>query len=348
MKNTSLLLASLISAGTLFAQSQRLVLIEEFTQASCPPCAQKNPAFNKLLEANETKATSIKYQVSWPGRDPMNTQTAADCNPRGKYYPDLSGVPTAYMDGKILPRKDWVGDPASLTQSLIDNEYAIASPFTMDLKHWFNTAKDSIFIKCDITCTQAVTLSKPKIQVAMIEKLITFTSAPGTNGEKKFEHVMRKMYPDYNGTILDAAWTVGQKKTFSFSAKIPTYIYKFEEIATIAWIQDDGGKKIQQAAYSPDAYIGPNSIEKVKVNNSIDVYPNPNNGLFTAYFNATSIDNYTVKISNTLGQVVFQETLNNFSGNYSKQMDVSAFGKGVYMMSVSGSKNETIKKVIAY
>ncbi|MBI9034293.1 MAG: hypothetical protein JEZ03_07470, partial [Bacteroidales bacterium] len=38
------------SAVTLgFSQSQRLVLVEEFTQASCGPCAGQNPAFTALM-----------------------------------------------------------------------------------------------------------------------------------------------------------------------------------------------------------------------------------------------------------------------------------------------------------
>ncbi|MEO6901652.1 MAG: T9SS type A sorting domain-containing protein [Bacteroidia bacterium] len=341
MKNTSLLLASLISAGSLFAQSQRFVLIEEFTQASCPPCAQANPGFDRTMAANTAKATAIKYQVSWPGADPMNKQNPTEVATRVKYY-GVGGVP------------DWTAGTGTLTnnsapsQSTIDKQYAIPSPFTIDLKHWFNVANDSIFIKCVITCTQAVTLTTPALRVAMTEKLIDDPKSTGTNGEKHFTDVMRKMYPDAAGTVLDKAWTVGQTKTFTFSAKIPTYIYKKAQIATVSWIQDDGSKKVQQAGYSPSASTLPTGITNVKADNSIDVYPNPSNGLFTTSFNATTVDNYTVKISNTLGQVVFQETLNNFSGNYSKQMDVSAFGKGLYMMSVSGSKNETIKKIVAY
>ena len=64
------------------AQSQRLTLLEEFTQASCGPCASQNPALNTLLSGNESKAVSIKYQTNWPGVDPMNTQTQTWVAPR--------------------------------------------------------------------------------------------------------------------------------------------------------------------------------------------------------------------------------------------------------------------------
>lgn len=89
-------------------------------------------------------------------------------------------------------------------------------------------------------------------------------------------------------------------------------------------------------------------VNDLFLNNHIDIYPNPNNGIFTASFNIENNDNLTVRISNELGQIVYEEKLENFSGTYSKKMDISSFRKGVYMLSVSNSKNETVKKVLVY
>ncbi len=79
-------------------QSTRMVLAEEFTQASCPPCATQNPTFNSLLDANSTKVVAIKYQTNWPGVDPMNVNTQSMVGPRVTYY-SVTGVPWAAMDG---------------------------------------------------------------------------------------------------------------------------------------------------------------------------------------------------------------------------------------------------------
>lgn len=75
-------------------------LHEEFTQASCGPCASQNPAFNAVLAANTAKATSLKYQTSWPGVDPMNAQNPTDVQTRVNYY-SVNGVPDAIMDGNV-------------------------------------------------------------------------------------------------------------------------------------------------------------------------------------------------------------------------------------------------------
>jgi len=349
MKKSLLLVSALLMGGSaVWGQSQRLVLVEEFTQASCGPCASANPALQALLNSNVTKATSIKYQTSWPGTDPMNAQNKPDVQTRVTYTGAGSvGVPYAVMDGAVVTGGGYNGAPGGLTQTKINTEYAIASPFTMQLMHWFNAANDSIFIQCKITCTQNVTMTTPKFQVAMIEKTISFTTAPGSNGEKKFYNVMRKMYPNASGTALATTWTNGQTQTLNFKDKIPTYIYQKSEIATVAWIQDDGNKNIKQAAYNPAANTT-TGINNVVVENSLSVYPNPSRGEFTTSFEAAKTDNYTVKITNTLGQVVYQEELANFAGTYSKKMDIGSYGEGVYLLVISNGQNENVKKVITY
>ena len=328
MKKILLTVSVAISTGVLFAQSQRLVLVEEATQASCGPCASVNPSFNSLLVTNASKVASIKYQSWWPGTDPMNTQNPTEIKTRIQYYGiDSYGVPDGVIDGKDVQY------PGNITQSTINTAYAVPSHFDMKLYHWFNAANDSIFIMCNVTCTQANTMTTPKLQVAMIEKTITFTSAPGTNGEKVFEHVMTKMYPDGNGSTIATAWTLGQTQTYTFKGKIPTYIYKKSEIATVAWIQDNSNKNVKQAAYN-SVLLNPTGFKDIISNNSLNISPNPNAGLFTANFFTQTNDNYTVKITNTLGQIVYEEALNNFNGSYSKQIDISNFGKGIYVISV--------------
>ncbi len=349
MKRKFLPVAFLLSSAALFGQSQRMVLVEEFTQASCPPCASANPPFNKLLFANTTKVNFIKYQTSWPGTDPMNKQNPTDVAKRAAYTKaDKVGVPYAVQDGAVIAGGSYSGAPGGLTQAKIDAEYKIPSSFDMKLYHWFNAANDSVFIRCIVKGTEAITMTTPKLQVALIEKTISFTSAPGTNGEKVFEHVMRKMYPDYNGTVLATSWTNGQTQTFDFKAAIPSYIYKKTELATIAWIQDDQGQNVKQSAYSPVANI-PNAIineESLAIN--LNTYPNPSNGLMNLSFESLANSDYSIKVSNAIGQIVYEESLLNFKGSYSKELDIKKYGKGVYILSVTNSKIEQVQKLVVY
>lgn len=229
------------------AQSQRIVLAEEFTQASCGPCASQNPAFNTLLSANTAKIVSVKYQTSWPGVDPMNAQNPTDVATRVTYY-GVSGVPDAPMDGVEQTGASYTGAPANYTQAKIDAEYAIPSPFTLNINHTFSADYDSIFVTCVITASQAYTSTGTlKAHIAMVENTISFTAAPGTNGETEFYSVMRKMYPTAAGTTLPGTWTSGQTQTITFGALIPSYIYSKSQISIVAFVQNDGDKSVQQA-----------------------------------------------------------------------------------------------------
>jgi PKD repeat protein len=199
-----------------------------------------------LMNSNSTKVVSVKYQVSWPGTDVMNAQNPSQVATRVSYY-GVSGVPNAILDGNAFNDQ-----PYLLTWPIFNSETTVPSPFTIQVSHWLNAAQDSVSIRCVVTASQANTMTTPKLRVALIEKVIDFTGqpAPGTNGEMVFEHVMRKMYPNPQGTTLASAWTVGQNTTVSFMVPIPTYVYDIAQLAVVAWVQDDASKNVKQAGYS--------------------------------------------------------------------------------------------------
>ena len=227
--------------------SPRMMLVEEFTNASCGPCAAANPAFKTLLDANEAKTVRIKYQTNWPGADPMNAQTQTILAPRVTYYA-VSGVPDAEGDGNFIN-----DHPANWTQATIDTRTAVLSPFTLNVAHVLSADFDSVYITVQATAVNTVASSGAgtlKLRVAMTEKEISFTSAPGSNGEKEFYDVMRDMYPSSAGTVLADSWTIGTTQTFTFSKGIPTYVYDKSQIGIAAFIQDDVSKEVHQAGYS--------------------------------------------------------------------------------------------------
>jgi hypothetical protein len=252
MKKIFTLAFSLGIAAVSFGQTQRMVLTEEFTNASCGPCAGQNPAYNELLQANPTKIVAIKYQVNFPGADPMNAQTQAEVAPRQTYY-SINGVPAAPVDGSNTPvsAPNYAGAPANYTQEIIDERYAVSSPFSLSLSHTLNASLDSIFITATVTAAQDLSaLASPKLRLAIVEKEILFSSAPGSNGETEFYDVMRKMVPNATGQTLVADWTNGQTQTFTYAVKLPTFIYNLLEVGVVGFIQTDGDKVVHQAANS--------------------------------------------------------------------------------------------------
>jgi len=230
----------------LFAQPpQRMVLVEHFSNASCGPCAAQNPALNSLLENNASKAIALKYQVSWPGTDPMNAQNASDASARVSYY-NVSGVPSSRVDGPA-----YAGAPSGVTQSLINNRYSTATNYFLTVTHTFSPNMDSVYMTYTVTADQAYTATGAlKLHVVLTEKVIEFTSPPGSNGELTFKNVMRKMYPDNSGLSLASTWTAGQTLSATISAAIPSYIYDLGQLEVVAFIQENGSKIVHQSAKS--------------------------------------------------------------------------------------------------
>ena len=226
---------------------QRLCLLEEFTQASCGPCAAQNPALNTLLSANTAKVVSIKYQTSWPGTDPMNAQNPTEVATRVTYY-GVGGVPDIEFDGNVISG----GAPSDLTTAGINTEYAVPSPLTMALSHSFNAAWDTVTINCTVTALSDMysAAGALKLHIAMVEKEINFTTAPGSNGEKDFYSIMRKMYPNAGGTTMPDTLLAGQSFTVTFTQKVPTYIYRKSQIAIVGFVQNNTNKNVKQAAIS--------------------------------------------------------------------------------------------------
>ncbi|WP_020535989.1 Omp28-related outer membrane protein [Lewinella cohaerens] len=269
-----LLLALACAPIFLLAQAQRTVLIEHFTNASCPPCEAQNPAFNALIRANPDKVISVKYQAPFPGFDPMNQQNPGEVNTRGDYY-GLSGVPTAWMDGftgdndygggigdwNITATSGYAGGPYGHNQAVFDYAADQATPISMVLTHELNEDATELTVNVAITneSTEDFTMADGRLHVVLVERDIVFPSPPGSTGEFEFQDVMRKMYPNAEGTNLTTI-AAGATYETTITGAIPDYIYGLNEMRVIAFVQDHTSKEVWQTAYTEPQEIA-NAID---------------------------------------------------------------------------------------
>ncbi|MDX9906761.1 MAG: T9SS type A sorting domain-containing protein [Bacteroidales bacterium] len=244
---TFFLLLFLVFSG--LSQSQRMVLIEEATNASCGPCASQNPAFDNLLNQNRDILTAIKYHWYFPGYDPMHNHNTVENNARVSYY-GINGVPTATIDGDIPngPTFSYPGGPHGYTQALLDEYAAIPSPFNLWLSHRISDDEDSIYVDMMIEATQAVS-GTLIAHMVVVEKHINFTTPPGSNGEKNFLDVMKKMIPDQFGTTLPTSFQPGEYLILQGSWELAN-VYKIEELGVVGFVQNNVNKDVLQAANS--------------------------------------------------------------------------------------------------
>jgi hypothetical protein len=164
MKKTLLVFGLLSSAAMSFSQ-QRLILAESYSQASCAPCASYNPGFSTLLDNNTSKIVAIKYQVSWPGYDPMYNQNTSEIDARTSYY-SITSVPKRVMDGTVGA----LGAPTvAADQTAINNRFAVDSPVSMTISHTIAPGFATADITVSITSPNIWNPSNTVLQLAMIK-----------------------------------------------------------------------------------------------------------------------------------------------------------------------------------
>ncbi len=108
---------------------------------------------------------------------------------------------------------------------------------------------------------------------------------------------------------------------------------------------DDINTMIQEAldwfGYIPTG-IEPNPISDEQF---VIVYPNPNNGIFNIEISNKEITNSSIQICNMQGKIILQKDLSN-SVNYTENIDISNFAKGIYLLKVEIKGKSIFKKLI--
>jgi len=239
-----------------FAQSQRMLMVEEGTQASCGPCATQNPGFDALLDVNADNVVVLKYHTSWPGFDPMHNDNMSEVNARVSYYDDFGGVPSVFVNGVKIS----IG---LLSQADINVALSQTSP--LDLNLAVTVDGDMLTMTGSVEATEAVS-GDLKLRIAIIEKNIDFNSSPGSNGEKEFHHVLKKFIGGAEGTDLANSWAMGDTYTIDESFDLSTLnIYKPSQVMVVAFVQDDATKAIHQAAKAADPlYANSASVAQIQ------------------------------------------------------------------------------------
>lgn len=230
-------MALTFAAFQLNAQSPRMVMVEEATQASCPPCFSFNPGVIALVDANEESVVFLAYQVWWPGYDPMYLDNPDEVDIRIPYY-GITGAPSIVMQG--------ANNAQTFNQSQINSVHSQMSEFDMEIEA--SIVDGTMTVTGEIAATMAAS-GDLRLRIAIAESLISIEDAPGgTNGETEYHHVFKKFIGGAEGIQLDN-FEVGDTYTINESFDLSTLnIYNYGELEVAAWIQNDDTRFVHQAA----------------------------------------------------------------------------------------------------
>jgi len=79
---------------------------------------------------------------------------------------------------------------------------------------------------------------------------------------------------------------------------------------------------------------------------NFDVYPNPSNDIFNISFVSEEVQDLSIRVVNMLGEVVYTEGLEKFVGEYTKQVNLKDYTKGVYFLEIVTNQGVVNKKIV--
>ncbi len=340
MKSNILLLAfCLLCAVQTNAQTNPVVedilVLEHFTNASCGPCAQQNPAMEAVMAANGTKATSLKYHVSWPGVDPMYAFNTADPSARVNFY-NISGVPAVRLSTQ--PNMA----PSQITQVAINNWYNSMSPaFRYNVQS--QIVGDSLFISGQVVRFRPINATDLHLHTVLAEHPVNYDNPPGSNGERDFPMVVRKMFPTAGGLEMGN----GSVATpFSYAYYLPE-ILKRDRLQLVLFVQSAGSKTAYKGLKIAVNHAYAASVAEAQLM-QLHVWPNPSSDQINLQWDE-NLQHARVQLVDVMGKMHRSWELGSDEMAAQKlSIDGSTLPKGVYFLQLESSHGLFQSKIILH
>lgn len=229
-----LVLIAIVSATGLFAESKKMVLVEEYSSAYCGTCGYFDPTFKSITNANINDVIPISFHTgNVPGDIMYKHNPQVSSRTLAIYGISVLSTPSVWIDGTKVDYTQY-GSLTSFTGGM--------SPVT--LKVIETRASDKLNITVGVESD--VDLASHRLFVYVVEDNLYYANA-GNNGVKDFRWVVRKGFPtETGGQILTAK--AGGKQGFNYSVDWHPE-WKKENIHIVAFVQSfkpgDNNKVIQ-------------------------------------------------------------------------------------------------------
>jgi hypothetical protein len=335
MKHLILLVIVLLNfTSLLFAQEERKVLVEVFTNSHCPSC----PNAHNVLEAylagsNGAKISFIFYHMIYPySDDPLYAQSMEDSDARNDYYSPVPFTPQGWFDS-------FHQGSTTTWKSSLDTLVTKDSPLKIQLNGTKSATQFNINAK--LTRTGYISDSDLVIHFVVAEDVYF----DGRNSISYHKHVMRKMLPTADGESFTI--DLNEEKDFKQTIDLDS-LWDVDSLSVIVFVQSNASKTVYQSET-----INYSSLTITSIDDEGETpteftlgqnYPNPFNPVTKIKYTIPSVTLrwqshrhaqgdilVSLKVFDVLGNEV--ATLVNEikpSGVYEVEFDASYFPSGVY------------------
>jgi len=114
------------------------------------------------------------------------------------------------------------------------------------------------------------------------------------------------------------------------------------------WCDPSGGAYRSTTWTAPIFWTQPNAIrlEGGTAINNLTIFPNPSRDIFNVSFTSDTKQDLKVRIMNVIGEELVNENLEQFIGEYTKQINLNDNAKGVYFLEITTNDGIINKKLI--
>ncbi|HPE55099.1 MAG TPA: T9SS type A sorting domain-containing protein [Bacteroidales bacterium] len=301
-----------------FCQTEKVVVIEHFTNSKCSICASRNPAFYSLLE-DYPQVLHIAYHPSSPYPTCIFSQYNPEENDaRTNFYGIYGGTPRVVVSGEVIP-------PGSqlLTADQLDSKLGMLSDYDISIKHQLGEG-DNIDVIVTIKRVSGNSTEDLMFIGALAEENVDY-AAP--NGENYHPDVFRKFLFQEPVSLTNAGDSIVLSATYTSD---PVWVQ--DEMHVMGMLQRTNDKVILQSAKSGKAEAV-SVISKRKVHETDRLfYPNP-------------ASNY-IAIEESYRQNAVGATLYNLFGqkvkdlNIQQKTSISELDRGYYFVVVTEKGGE--------
>ena len=315
---------------------QRKVLIEQFTNSGCPPCAGNTPVVASYINSHPNDFLMLSYHTSFPYQDSMYYENAIQSTHRVTFY-SIPSVPYSVVDGNYF-----LGNLVPTISTTLTSASSVLPRYNISFStstRIGNSISTNLIFESTDTSNSGESL---RAMVVLAEKNVlksAYTCCAGNNSEVEYPWVVRRMLPDENGTILNNTIQGGVDNV---NISYTTTNYKdLNELRIIAFVQNTVTKEVYQSEIStPVTATGITEL----TNSSNDLFQliqsNIDNSLSVKIKNESK--NFNIKILNSLGSEIYSS--NSKSNEFT--LSTANYKSGIYLIQVDGGNSTQTKKFI--
>lgn len=221
---------------------KRTVLIEEFTNMGCGPCASYAPTLDKVVDERLGDVIAVKYHGNYPAKnDWFYLENEEDINKRIDMY-GINAYPTTIFNGK---------EESARYEELLNyyiDQYLEEKPyFNINLN---TEVKDGILnYKATVNPLENMTGRDIRLFLVVIEEYMKNDPA-WINGESEAHYTARKILPGGDGYSLGDNLEVGKDYSLEGECSLDN-MYDVNEAGYVAFIQDMDSKEVLATCYVP-------------------------------------------------------------------------------------------------